>query len=53
LLRKWGRGALLAVSILGMFALGIAMQGKVYANAHDILHMLDWQATWATGCSTW
>ena len=40
LLRKWGRGALLAVSILGMFALGIAMQGIVYANAHDILHML-------------
>jgi len=40
LLRKWGRGALLAVSILGMFALGIAMQGKVYANAHDILDML-------------
>jgi hypothetical protein len=40
LLRKWGRGALLAVSILGMFVLGIAMQGKVYANAHDILAML-------------
>jgi hypothetical protein len=40
LLRKWGRGALLAASILGMFALGIAMQGKVYANAHDILDIL-------------
>jgi hypothetical protein len=40
LLRKWGRGALLAASILGMFALGLAMQGKVYANAHDILDIL-------------
>jgi hypothetical protein len=40
LLRKWGRGALLAASILTMFVLGIAMQGKVYAGAHDILDML-------------
>ena len=40
LLRKWGRGALLAASILGMFVLGLAMQGKIYAGAHDILDML-------------
>ena len=40
ILRKWYRGALLAVSILGMFALGIAMQGKIYSNAHDILELL-------------
>jgi hypothetical protein len=40
LLRKWGRGALLAASILGMFVLGLLMQGKVYANAHDILDIL-------------
>jgi hypothetical protein len=40
LLRKWGRGALLAGSILCMFVLGIAMQGKLYSNAHDILDML-------------
>ena len=40
LLRKWGRGALLSCSILAMFVLGIAMQGKLYANAHDILEML-------------
>ena len=40
LLRKWGRGTLLAASILGMFALGIAMQGKLYAGAHDILDIL-------------
>jgi hypothetical protein len=40
LLRKWGRGTLLSVSILAMFILGIAMQGKLYANAHDILDLL-------------
>jgi len=40
LLRKWGRGAILAASILGMFAIGLAMNGKLYANAHDILEML-------------
>ena len=40
LVRKWGRGALLAASILAMFALGIAMQGKLYAGAHDILDVL-------------
>lgn len=40
LLRKWGRGALLAASIIGMFAMGIAMQGKLYSNAHEILDML-------------
>ncbi len=40
LLRKWGRGALLAASIFGMFALGIAMQGKLYSSAKDILDLL-------------
>ena len=40
LLGKWVRGALLSVSILCMFALGIAMQGKLYAGAHDILDIL-------------
>src|ERR1035437_6912348 len=40
LLRKWGRGALLSASILGMFVLGLAMQGKLYANAHDVLDIL-------------
>ena len=40
LLRKWFRGALLSASILGMFAIGIAMEGKVYAGAHDILELL-------------
>ncbi len=40
LLRKWGRGVLLAVSILCMFALGLAMQGRLYSKADDILDML-------------
>ena len=40
LLRKWTRGALLAVSIISMFTLGLAMHGKIYAGAQDILEML-------------
>ena len=40
MLRKWWRGTLLAISIVCMFALGLAMQGRLYANAHDILDML-------------
>lgn len=40
LLRKWIRGALLAASIIGMFALGLAMKGKIYTGAQDILEML-------------
>lgn len=40
LLGKWVRGTLLAVSILGMFVLGLAMRGKIYTGAQDILDML-------------
>jgi len=40
LLRKWGRGALLAASIVGIFVLGIAMQGKLYSSVHDVLDIL-------------
>ncbi|MGB6744834.1 MAG: DUF6677 family protein [Terracidiphilus sp.] len=40
LLRKWGRGALLMVSIVSMFALGLAMDGKLYTGAQDILDLL-------------
>jgi hypothetical protein len=40
LLRKWYRGALLAAAIIGMFTLGLAMQGKLYASAHDVLDLL-------------
>ena len=37
---KWVRGTLLAVSIVSMFVLGLAMQGKLYTGAQDILDML-------------
>jgi hypothetical protein len=40
LLRKWVRGALLSVSIIGMFVLGLAMKGKIYTGAQDVLDML-------------
>jgi hypothetical protein len=38
--RKWLRGVLLMAAISAMFFLGIAMQGKLYTSAHDILDML-------------
>ena len=38
--RMWFRGTLLLVAIGGMFSLGIAMQGKLYTGAHDILDLL-------------
>jgi len=40
LLGKWVRGSLLAASVLGMFAAGLAMQGKLYTSVHDILDIL-------------
>ena len=40
LLGKWKRGALLTVSIVCMFSLGLAMHGMLYSSATDILHML-------------
>src|ERR1043165_7379352 len=41
LLKRWGRGALLSVSVFAMFILGVLMQGKVYAfNPGDILDIL-------------
>ena len=41
LLGKWVRALLLAVSIIGMFAIGIALQGKIYTpNTGEPLDML-------------
>jgi hypothetical protein len=37
---KWVRGTLLAVSIVSMFGLGLAMQGKLYTSVQEILDML-------------
>jgi hypothetical protein len=39
--KRWIRGALLFVSIITLFLLGLAMQGRIYkANGGDILDML-------------
>jgi hypothetical protein len=38
--RKWARGTLLLLAIGGMFVLGVAMQGKIYTSAQNILDML-------------
>jgi|ERR1700722_17160023 len=39
--RRWIRGGLLFVSVVTMFLLGLAMQGRLYkANGGDILDML-------------
>jgi hypothetical protein len=39
--KRWGRGALLAISVTSMFVMGLLMQGKVYsANFGDILDVL-------------
>ncbi|HVN94489.1 MAG TPA: DUF6677 family protein [Terracidiphilus sp.] len=40
LVRKPIRGALLAVSIIAMFAMGLAMQGQLHTSAQDILDLL-------------
>jgi hypothetical protein len=39
-LGKWGRGALLAASVLGMFATGLAMHGEIGTEIHSILDVL-------------
>jgi hypothetical protein len=46
---KWVRGTLLAVSIIAMFALGLAMQGKLYTSAQDILGLLGMAGDMGTG----
>ena len=40
LLHKWGRGLLLAASIVGMFAVGVAFEGQLHTSAHDMLDVL-------------
>jgi hypothetical protein len=39
--KRWIRGALLFISVVTLFLLGLAMQGRIYkANGGDILDML-------------
>jgi hypothetical protein len=41
LLRRYGRGALLLVSVVAMFLIGLGMQGRIYKpNGGDILDIL-------------
>ena len=48
--RKWGRGALLLVSVVTMFLLGLAMRGKMYRyNPGDIVDTLAWLADLGAG----
>ncbi len=48
--RKWGRGALLLLSVVVMFLLGLAMHGKIYrANPADIVDTLAWLANLGAG----
>jgi hypothetical protein len=50
LLGKWVRAGLLMVSILGMFAIGIALQGKVYTpNTGEPLDMLGFAGDLGSG----
>ena len=50
LLKKPIRGALLLISILGMFATGVALQGKVYSpNTGDLLDILGFAGQLGSG----
>jgi hypothetical protein len=50
LLGKWIRALLLAASIVGMFAIGIALQGKIYTpNTGEPLEMLGFAGDLGTG----
>ena len=50
LLGKWVRAGLLMVSIVGMFAIGIALQGKVYTpNTGEPLDMLGFAGDLGSG----
>ncbi len=50
LLRKWTRGLLLLVSIVAMFLIGIALNGKVYSpNTGDLLDILNFVGDLGTG----
>ncbi len=41
LLKRWGRGLLLMISVVAMFLIGLGMQGRIYQpNGGDILDIL-------------
>ena len=50
LLKKWIRGALLFASIVLMFVIGVALQGKIYTpNTGELLDMLNFAGDLGTG----
>lgn len=50
LLKKWVRGALLFISILAMFSIGVALKGKVYGpNTAELLDMLNFAGDLGNG----
>jgi TM2 domain-containing membrane protein YozV len=53
LVGKWGRGALIAISIVAMFVLGLAMQGKLYTEIHDVFDLLGLIADLGNGLLYW
>ena len=50
LLKKWIRGGLLFVSIVSMFAIGLALKGKIYSpNTGDLLDILNFAGDLGNG----
>ncbi|MDE1175654.1 MAG: hypothetical protein PW789_03515 [Edaphobacter sp.] len=50
LLKKWTRAALLFISIIAMFGIGLALKGKVYSpNAAELLDMLNFAGDLGAG----
>ena len=48
--RKWIRGGLLMVSIVAMFAIGLALKGKIYSpNTGDLLDILNFAGDLGNG----
>src|ERR1700729_3742391 len=48
--KRWIRGLLLMAAIVGMFAFGVALQGKVYKpNTGDLLDILGFVGDLGTG----
>jgi Family of unknown function (DUF6677) len=48
--KRWIRGALLMISVVAMFAFGLAMKGKIYQqNSGDLLEILAFVSDLGTG----
>jgi len=50
ILKKWVRGLLLFVSVVGMFSIGVALEGKIYSpNTGDLLDILGFAGDLGSG----